>query len=192
MTHVKIIIDGKPEPGGSKRVVTLPPLVARLGRKMKSKKGPPEMWIRATDIMKVVRVLDDNPKAKSWKKLVEKAAIEQLGIAKNPEDRLLFDEPLIIAIQFYVARPKNHYKKDGISLTKAGRERPYPTVKPDTLKLTRSTEDALTGVVWSDDAIIVDMFLHKRYADNPEDIGAVIDVFPAAQFQYDLTFRRPS
>ncbi len=186
MSHIKIVVDGTPQSGGSKRVVTLPPMIAKIGRMMGGQR-----WIRAVDIMKVVRVLDDNPKAKGWQKKVQTAAFEQLGIHPNPSERLLFAEALIVVTQFFVARPKNHYKKDG-SLSAEGVRRPYPTVKPDALKLLRPTEDALSGLIWTDDAIIIDHILHKRYADDPENVGAIIDVFPASQYQYEITFRRPT
>lgn len=186
--NIKIEVNGKPEPGGSKKAVPLKALAERVGRKLKGKRGA-ELWIPFSAIMSVIRVIDDNPKAKKWKAKVEKAAIDQLGIHPDPEQRMLLSEDLIVTVQFFLPRPKAHYKKDG-SLSAEGLRNPKPLKKPDTLKLMRSTEDALTGVVWADDALISDQFIHKRYADDPQDVGAIIHVFPAAQFQYEITFRR--
>jgi Holliday junction resolvase RusA-like endonuclease len=39
----------------------------------------------------------------------------------------------------------------------------YPTNPPDATKLLRSTEDALTGIVWKDDKLIVDQLVSKNY-----------------------------
>jgi Holliday junction resolvase RusA-like endonuclease len=183
MTSIRIEVDGVPQPGGSKRVVTLPPLIRRLGRPMGG-----EMWLPAKQIMKVVRVLDDNPKATKWKQMVERAAIRQLGVHPIKAQRILLDEELIVATVFYMPRPKHHYKKGG-DLTAEGQRHDKPLTKPDALKLMRSTEDALTGVVWSDDAVITDHFIHKRYAERRDDAGCIIHVFPAAQYQYEIKFR---
>jgi Holliday junction resolvase RusA-like endonuclease len=40
-------------------------------------------------------------------------------------------------------------------------------VKPDVLKLARAVEDALTGILYRDDAQIVTEVLRKRYGDPP-------------------------
>ena len=42
-----------------------------------------------------------------------------------------------------------------------------PTVKPDTDNFIKSTLDALTGVLWTDDNIITDIIARKRYSDDP-------------------------
>jgi Holliday junction resolvase RusA-like endonuclease len=43
----------------------------------------------------------------------------------------------------------------------------YPISKPDVLKLARAAEDALTGIIWSDDALIVQEHLYKAYDATP-------------------------
>jgi Holliday junction resolvase RusA-like endonuclease len=57
---------------------------------------------------------------------------------------------------------------------------PYPSCYPDGSKLIRSTEDALTGILWGDDGQIVRHGLvEKRYAGWPGSLsrpGAVITV----------------
>ncbi len=54
--------------------------------------------------------------------------------------------------------------------------RELPTVKPDVLKLARSTEDALTGIVWVDDARIVSERLRKLYAPCDAAVGCLVRV----------------
>lgn len=41
-----------------------------------------------------------------------------------------------------------------------------PTARPDTVKLTRAAEDALTGILWRDDSQIVDHLLYKAFGDQ--------------------------
>lgn len=57
-----------------------------------------------------------------------------------------------------------------------------PAVVPDTSKLIRSTEDALTDAgVWKDDSLVVEIHAYKRYCDEDfTDPGAWIQVQPWA------------
>ena len=43
----------------------------------------------------------------------------------------------------------------------------YHTVRPDVLKLSRSTEDALTGICWQDDSANCVLTASKLYSDRP-------------------------
>lgn len=90
-------------------------------------------------------IRDDSGNAgRLWRKDVKAAGIVAMAGAAP------FDGPLVVTMRFYVPR--------GSSVT-----RPMPTVRPDVLKLARSVEDALTGVVWDDDALIVGEMLLKLY-----------------------------
>lgn len=73
------------------------------------------------------------------------------------------DRPLEMRLGFFLPRPKGHYGKRGL----LPRAPVYHTGKPDTLKLARAVEDALTGVVYRDDSLIVDQSAGKRYGDRP-------------------------
>jgi Holliday junction resolvase RusA-like endonuclease len=42
----------------------------------------------------------------------------------------------------------------------------FHTVKPDATKLLRSTEDALTGILWRDDAQIARQTVEKSYGER--------------------------
>lgn len=84
----------------------------------------------------------------------------------------LFSEPLEVSMVFYVPRPKHHYGKNG--LRKSAPE--YPTGKPDLLKIARSTEDALKGIVWNDDAANIVLRLMKYYASHRKSPGVSIYV----------------
>jgi Holliday junction resolvase RusA-like endonuclease len=56
------------------------------------------------------------------------------------------------------------------------RGRGEPTVKPDLDKLLRAVCDALTGVVWVDDAQVLDLSAVKAYAAGHEAPGVLVSV----------------
>jgi Holliday junction resolvase RusA-like endonuclease len=102
----------------------------------------------------VVSVVDDNKRSKGWKRLVAKTAQEECGTPLLPG-------PLKVTLAFYRERPKSHC--GAVGLNKVGRETPYPITKPDSGKLARGTIDAMTGIMYGDDAQIVDDITLKRY-----------------------------
>ncbi len=104
----------------------------------------------------VTRVREGNPKTKDWKAAVAYAARQ----AYRGE---LLRGPLRLSLTFYRPRPRSHQGSSG--LNKTGRENPFPITRPDTVKLTRAIEDALTGVLWGDDSQIVRHFLAKDYGE---------------------------
>ena len=103
-------------------------------------------------------VVDENEKeVRPWRNQIEMVAAELMG------DRPPFEGPLLLVATFYFERPKGHYGAHGVK-----RSAPrYPTVRPDTTKLLRPLEDALSGILWKDDALIVDQNAKKRYGDPP-------------------------
>lgn len=107
-----------------------------------------------------VRVTDDNAKSRDWKTLV---ALEAGRAYSGP----LLDGALRLTLVFHRPRPKGHFGKRGLLASAAA----YPTTKPDVLKLARAVEDALTGVIWRDDAQICQEILEKRYGES-----AMVDV----------------
>lgn len=112
-----------------------------------------------------VRVTDANPKAKLWQSIVGTAALAEVGGGFS-----LLDGPLSVEMNFYLVRPAGHMGKRGLRPSAPTR----PTVKPDLLKLARAVEDALTGILYADDARIVDEHLHKFYVD--QDASARVEV----------------
>jgi Holliday junction resolvase RusA-like endonuclease len=76
------------------------------------------------------------------------------------------DCPLAVVAIFYQARPKAHFGGGrNAHLLKASAPR-YPVSKPDTTKLFRAVEDALTGILWKDDCLIVAQQVRKKYCDE--------------------------
>jgi Holliday junction resolvase RusA-like endonuclease len=122
-----------------------------------------------------VAVSDDSgARGKDWRAAIRYAALAQEG----PK----LCGPLHLSLCFYVPRPKSHSGKRGL-LPSAPR---FPTTKPDVLKLARAVEDACTGILWLDDAQIVDEELHKLYADGRIMIGVRVVVTPLAPRSSEL------
>ena len=143
---VTLAVHGQPAPQGSKR--------AFMGRR---KDGTP-----------VARVIESShDRVKSWRQ----AVVDEARAWQAPPGLLAdggwppLDGPLEADMTFVLPRPKGHYG----SGRNAARLRPsapvHPAGKPDVGKLGRATEDALTGIVWHDDAQVVISRLTKVYAD---------------------------
>ncbi|WP_049184019.1 RusA family crossover junction endodeoxyribonuclease [Limosilactobacillus fermentum] len=114
---------------------------------------------RATRFGKGIRLYDP-----------EKVTIfkRQLGLLAKQQmlDRGLepFDGPLEVCMEFY--RPFQ------ASLSQKERARRLsgvhrPTVKPDLDNYIKSTSDALNGIIWIDDNLIVSLEAKKFYAEQP-------------------------
>lgn len=122
----------------------------------------------------IVNVVDANRKAKPWQAVVAAAGQQAMS------GRVQLTGPLHVEMTFMVRRPKGHYGSGRNSSQIKPSAPAYPIVKPDVLKLARGVEDALTGVVWRDDALIVREGLSKVYAE-PE--GVLIGVRQLVRFE---------
>lgn len=104
-------------------------------------------------------VVDDSGrKGKEWRSVVQDAALE---VFSGP----LLDCPLLVRFVFYEPRASGHFGTGRNSGKLKASAPGYPAKRPDVLKLARAVEDALTGIVWKDDARIVDEILAKRYGE---------------------------
>jgi Holliday junction resolvase RusA-like endonuclease len=118
------------------------------------------------------RVVDANPLATGWKNEVGLAARAAMMRANGDEPELL-DGALGLALEFYRMRPAGHFG-NGRNADKLKPSAPaYPTTRPDTTKLTRGVEDAMTGVVWRDDSQVVEQFVTKRFGE-PERVKVTV------------------
>lgn len=115
-----------------------------------------------------VRMVDACKRAKPWKTYV---AVEAAKVYRGP----LFEGPLSVHFHFYVVRPMCHHNLS-YELNALGKRMPYPTPRPDVLKLTRAVEDALTGVIWKDDSQICQEEISKEYADD-RPVGVRVQVY---------------
>jgi Holliday junction resolvase RusA-like endonuclease len=143
---LSFFVPGIPAPGGSKRFVG-------FGKKSG----------------RAILVDDAGERNKNWRSIVGlcgSAAMREKAIAS-------FTGPLRVKFDFVMPRRKGDFSSKGDVKSSAPF---YHTTKPDALKLARSTEDALTGIVWNDDAQTAMLELSKRYADKGEPCGCQITI----------------
>jgi Holliday junction resolvase RusA-like endonuclease len=109
-------------------------------------------------------LVESSKKVKPWRQDVKAAALDMVVAGVPP-----LDGPLAASIVFTVRdqpASKPSWWPAGERWSKALHWRPAST--PDLSKLLRSTEDALTGVTWKDDARVVEYTrLAKYYAGHP-------------------------
>ena len=167
---VNIWIDGKPGKQGSKRIV---PHVARMRKDgVLAHLGGAE-WIRIRDIVRYTLVLDDDRSNKAWREHVVGVFTDLVSIDAP------LDEPVFVIATFYRPRPKDHFTSKG-ELSAKGKRTPKPVTKPDTFKMMRSIEDALSGHLWSDDSRICDHVIRKRWSDDQQE-GVHLLVWPDSE-----------
>ncbi len=85
------------------------------------------------------------------------------------------EEAMAVEVVFVMPRIKGHFRSNGELKPNAPT---YHTVKPDGSKLFRSTEDALTGIIWRDDSLIVHQCVTKVYGAQ---CGAFVTVYRASE-----------
>lgn len=91
-------------------------------------------------------VTSDNPKVKAWQNVVAKSA-------KLAYPQTTFDGAVSVFARFSLPHPTT------------GKRRLHHTTRPDLDKLLRAVGDSLSGVLWKDDAQIVNLEGTKEYAD---------------------------
>jgi len=110
----------------------------------------------------VVNVVDDCKGSKAWKRTVKDAAKMAMIAAGH---RSPCDGPVRFVCRVYKQRPKTHFRTGKFADVRRDDAPEFLTTKPDVLKYGRAIEDALTGVVYVDDAQIVRESLSKDYGD---------------------------
>lgn len=153
---VTLIVHGQPAPQGSKRAI-------------QTKKGDGSPG-------RIALVESSHDRVKSWRQAVvdearewqSQAAGRQFGTAPP------LDGPLEATMTFVLRRPKGHYGTGRNAAVLKPSAPPYPSGKPDVGKLARATEDALTGIVWLDDAQVVRSLLTKVYSDVADPATAAL------------------
>jgi len=98
----------------------------------------------------------------AWREAVRWTAVQAWSYQKPP-----IDGPVLLTLEFVLPRP----------LSTPKRRTPPATKKPDTSKLIRAVEDALTDAgVWRDDSLVVDLHATKRIAEIGEAPGCRITI----------------
>jgi len=96
-----------------------------------------------------IATTSDNPAVKTWEDTI------RFVLQDWPHGVLA--GPIALDMTFTIARPPSVSAK----------RRPQPTVKPDLSKLYRAAEDAMTGIVFVDDAQVTDAHVRKVYGETP-------------------------
>jgi Holliday junction resolvase RusA-like endonuclease len=136
-----------------------------------------------------VAVADDSgPKGVEWRAAIRHGAAGVIRSLPLEAVELLQRAPLRLELRFVVARPRGHVGKRGVRPSAPT----HPTTRPDVLKLARAVEDACTGILWHDDAQIVEEVLTKAYAAVGGPIGVHVRVVPfgAMQGRLDVAAHR--
>jgi len=103
----------------------------------------------------------------AWRSDIRMSATEKMN------GREAYRGAVRVDLRFYVARPKGHFGKRG--LLPSAPAYPVKRSKGDIDKLTRTMLDSLSGIVFGDDAQVVDARLTKRFADG-RSIGVSVRV----------------
>lgn len=143
---ISFFVPGIPAPGGSKRFVGFGKQTGRA-----------------------ILIDDAGQRNKDWRSIV--------GVCGSAEMRekafTSFTGPLRVKFDFVMPRRKGDFdSKGGVKASAPF----YHTTRPDALKLARSTEDALTGIAWNDDAQTAMLEISKQYADKGEPCGCQITI----------------
>lgn len=121
----------------------------------------------------MVNMIEDNDaKLQPWREAIGWAARQAYKGEK-------LDCLLVMSLVFIKPRPKSHYGTGRNSEVLKDSAPAMPGVKPDTGKMARAVEDALTGVLYVDDALLVDTYHAKRYCHRWEPERVLITVRPS-------------
>jgi Holliday junction resolvase RusA-like endonuclease len=138
--RLAFFVPGKPATAGSKRS-----FVAKTGR---------------------VVTKDDCAGGPAWRAIVRATAREAFVREFPKLSGTLLDAPLSVFMAFTFPRPRGHSGTGrNAGRLKSGAPE-HHTQRPDVVKLARAVEDALTGVVWRDDALIHSESIKKVWGDT--------------------------
>lgn len=98
-------------------------------------------------------VTSDNPNLKGWERTIRGELQRVMKQTDGATLAAIFSAPVAVGLRFHLPRPKSKKKAK------------YPVTKPDVDKLARCAKDALTKVVWTDDAQVVELRARKRYVE---------------------------
>ena len=118
-------------------------------------------------VVKGRAIITEGKQSKLWERTV-KAALSTMNLTT-------LHGPVEVEMVFYLPRPASHApapkSKD------IWKRHPVPQQKPDIDKLTRAVFDAMTKIVYEDDARVISLVVKKRYAETSP--GVQIRVTPA-------------
>lgn len=112
-------------------------------------------------------VTSANKGLKGWEETIRHTLQDVLAKAPRPVRDALFEAPVAVTLVFYLPRPK------------ASKGARYSTKKPDLDKLVRGANDAMTGLVYRDDAQVVAIGARKCYADGAARLDVSVEAWSA-------------
>lgn len=92
--------------------------------------------------------------------------------------RPVIDGPVSMSVELVMRRPAAHLRLDG-SLSALGSRSLWPTKRPDIDNVWKLCADALNGLAYPDDALIVEASVLKRWAVRDECPCTIIVLEPA-------------
>jgi Holliday junction resolvase RusA-like endonuclease len=108
-------------------------------------------------------ITDDNSeKRKQWANAVSSVAAEVM------RGRDLISSPVQLRALFYFRRPNSHYGSGRNATTLKASAPELHSQTPDLDKLIRCLGDALTGIVFRDDALIWSMVISRHWTEKQE------------------------
>jgi crossover junction endodeoxyribonuclease RusA len=102
-----------------------------------------------------------------WRERIALAAHNYATIINKDIPLPFHDQPLEVVLKFVMPRP---------AATPKTRRTPPAVKRPDLDKLCRCVLDALTGIIYADDAAVTHIDVHKRLAEPNETPGVHISV----------------
>lgn len=148
---IEFFVPGHPAPAGSKKAIPHRATGKTIVMDMSGKRG------------------------RAWRRTVSNTARVECGLAEP------LDGPVWMTLEFRMPRPRSHFGT-GRNHDKLKAAAPaLPIYPPDALKLARSVEDALTGIVYVDDSQVTTGAQSKRYAEPGEAPGVLVRVAPAGE-----------
>lgn len=120
-------------------------------------------------------MVDSCKRLKAWRQLVRKTAKS----LRPPGWYAKLDAPICISVVFVFARANDQYVNNTPGPDRLKPDAPQQCTKRigDVDKLCRAILDSLSeGVVYHDDAQVIDLIAHKRYANDREQPCAIITV----------------
>lgn len=159
LPDLELWIEGTPAPGGSKNA-----FVAR--------KADGSFVMRPGTNQPVINMTDAGKLNKIWRKTVAVDARSQC--VRNRW--MVKTGPIKCVFNFWMRRPNDHFIGNNRDRGLKPDAPKFHIVKPDVLKLCRSTEDALTGIVWKDDSQVVVQTGTKQYCSPGERTGCRVRI----------------
>lgn len=114
-------------------------------------------------------MVESSKKVKPYRELVGYVALRAMNCGKA---EIVRDGPVSVSLVFAFPRLKKHLRrtngktKDGAPL--------FVSTQPDIDKLTRSTLDGMTGIVFKNDGQVSQLTARKIYTDGPGYVSVIV------------------